>query len=229
MRHAVLPLALLALASCAPRATIPDAERERAEGDLVGKRRYLRVAANVAPFFGDKTRALITDEPLAEVHLMDTVDGRPIEPPRGERILPPGTPVRITAVEFPTAWIIARRIVTTPRYHPWVLLQVPNDERTHVLVLSQTVASADDVRAEVERLLTPDDPSQFLSQLPAEQREAVLRKEPIEGMGARALEMAWGQPDKKRMDRPLRTEEWSWTDGPRRAFLEDEKLVRWTK
>ena len=42
-----------------------------------------------------------------------------------ERILPPGTAVRIREIEFPTGWIIARRVVMTPRYHPWVMLEVP--------------------------------------------------------------------------------------------------------
>jgi hypothetical protein len=229
MRAAALPLALLAVAACAPRATIPDADRERAEADLVGKARFLRVACYVAPFFGDGGHALLSDAPLSEVHLLQTVDARTIDPPKAEKILPPGTPVRIKALEFPTAWIIARRIVTTPRYHPWVIVTVPRDDRPYVIVLPQTVASAEDVRAELERVLAPDDPTSFFEQLPPEQRAAILRKEPLEGMGARALEMAWGQPDRKRIDRPARTEEWSWTSGTRRAFLEDDHLVRFTR
>jgi hypothetical protein len=41
--------------------------------------------------------------------------------------------------------------------------------------------------------------------------------------------MAWGLPEKRRIDRPAATEEWSWPGGKRRAFFQDEKLVRWER
>ncbi len=226
--RALLPLAiLLALAGCVPRAVIPDAERQKVSADLDGRRRYLRVAAYVAPLFGDRAKLLVSDQPLGELDLVETGDGTPIAPPPAERILPPGTPVRISQVEFPTAWLIARRVVMTPRYHPWAFLEVEGDRRPYVVVLSQTAASADDVRLELDRLLTADDPSSSLAALPQDQRDAILRKEPVEGMGARALEMTWGTPEKKRIDRPAASEEWTWPGGKRRAFFQDEKLVRW--
>ncbi|HSN92847.1 MAG TPA: hypothetical protein VLS93_16570 [Anaeromyxobacteraceae bacterium] len=229
MRRTALVLPLLLLAACAPALQLSDADRERAAAELSGKSLFLRVAVNAAPFFGDRSRVFLTDQPLAEVDLLLTPGGGRIDPPAAERILPPGTPVRVGAVEFPTGWVIAGRVVMTPRYHPWVLLQVTGDERPHVIVLSQTAATFEDVRAEVDRLLGPDDPTALLKSLPAEQRDAILRKEPLEGMDSRALEMAWGQPERKRIDRPARTEEWTWPGGKRRAFLEDGRLVRWQK
>jgi hypothetical protein len=229
MRRASILPALLSLAACTPALLLSDADRERASAELAGKSLFLRSAVNAAPFFGDRSKVFLTDQPLAEVNLLLTPGGDRIEPPPAEKILPPGTPARIVAVEFPTGWAIAGRVVMTPRYHPWVLLQVPGDDRTHVVVLSQTVESFEDVRAEVDRLLGPDDPTPFLKSLPAEQRDAILRKEPLQGMDARALEMSWGQPERKRMDRPARTEEWAWPEGKRRAFLEDGRLVRWQK
>ena len=48
-------------------------------------------------------------------------------------------------------------------------------------------------------------------------------------MSPRALEMAWGFPERKRIDRPAATEEWTWPGGKRKAFLQDERLVRWQK
>jgi hypothetical protein len=228
MRRAALLPALL-LAGCTPAFLLSETDQARAQEELRGASRYLRAAVNAAPFFGDRSKVFLTDQPLGEVSLLLTPGGERIEPPPAERILPPGTPVRVQGIEFPTGWTIAGRVVMTPRYHPWVLLQVAGDERPHVIVLSQTVASWNDVRAEVDRLLAPDDPGPFLKSLPPEQREAVLRKEPVEGMDARTLEMAWGQPERKRIDRPARTEEWAWPEGRRRAFLEDGRLVRWQR
>jgi hypothetical protein len=227
MRRALLlALAVLPLAACFPRAAIPDAERERVTGALAGRQRYLRVAAYAGPLWGDTTKVLLTDQPGAELDLVETAGGTPIPPPAPERVLAPGTPVRIRAVEFPTGWIIAQRVVMTPRYHPWVYLELPSEPRPGVVVLSQTAASAQEVQGELDRILTSDDPGPAFAALPPEQRDAILRKEAQEGMGARALEMAWGLPERKRIDRPAGTEEWTWPGGKRRAFLRDERVER---
>ncbi|HEY6101521.1 MAG TPA: hypothetical protein VIW03_18935 [Anaeromyxobacter sp.] len=224
-----LTAALLPLVACAPRAVIPDSERERVHHQLAGEQRWLRAASYAAPLWGDHTRVLLADQPLSELELVLSAGGDPIPPPPAERILAPGTPARVLDVEFPTGWTIARRVVMTPRYHPWALVEVPGDSRPHVVVLSQTAVSFEDVRAELDRVLTKDDPTSLFAALPEEQRAAVMKKELVEGMGPRAVEMAWGLPEKKKIDRPAATEEWTWPAGKRRAFLQEERLVRWEK
>ena len=221
-------LALAVAAACAPRAVIPDAERERVERELAGERRFARVALYEAPLWGDRTKALLSDEPVDELELVLSAGGTPIPPPPAERVVPPGTPARIVQIEFPTGWTIARRVVMTPRYHPWAYVEVPGDPRPHVVVLQQTAVSFEDVRAELDRVLTRDDPSSLFSALPEEQRAAIRRKELVEGMGPRAVEMAWGLPERKKIDRPAATEEWAWP-GKRRAFFQEERLLRWER
>ena len=138
-----------------------------------------------------------------------------------------GPKVRIREVEFPTGWIIAKRVVMSPRYHPWVLVDVPGESRPGVVVLSQTAASYDDVRSELDRLLSTDDPASFFAALPDDQRKAVRAKQLVEGMSPRAVEMSWGLPEKKRIDRPAATEEWTWPGAKRTASFQEERLVRW--
>jgi hypothetical protein len=224
-----LALALLPFLACAPRAVIPDAERDRVRGGLTGERRWTRVALYAGPLYGDRTRVLLSDAPLGELDLVQTTGGTPVAPPPAERVIAPGTPVRIRDVEFPSGWIIAKRVVMTPRYHPWVLVDVPGDARPHVVVLSQLAASFDDVRAELDRVLSKDDPSSAFSALPPEQRAAVMKKDLVEGMSPRAVELAWGLPEKKHIDRPAASEDWTWPGGKRRASFQDERLVRWEK
>jgi hypothetical protein len=228
-RALLAALALALLAGCTPRAVIPDAERQRVTAELSGQQRWLRVAVYVAPFWGDRTKALLSDLPPDELDLVETTGGAPVPPPAPERILPPGTPVRIGEIEFPTGWIIARRVVMTPRYHPWALLERAGDDRTQVVVLSQTAMSFDEVRAELERIVSTDDPSPLLAALPPEQRDAIGRKELLEGMSPRAVEMAWGLPERRRIDRPAATEEWIWPGGKRKASFQDERLQRWER
>jgi hypothetical protein len=229
MRRAISLLVLALLAACTPRAVIPDAERQRVQTEQNGQARWLRVAAYVAPFWEDHSKVLLSDAPLADLDLVEQPDGTPVRPPPAERILLPGTPLKIREVEFPTSWIIAKRVVMTPRYHPWVFLDGPGDKRTYVIVLSQTAASADAVRSELDRLLSTDDPSSLFLALPVDQRDAIGRKELIEGMSPRAVEMAWGLPERRRIDRPAATEEWVWPDGKRKAYFQEERLQRWER
>ncbi len=229
MRRILLFAATLAsLAACTPRATIPDAERTRVERELSGAQRYLRVAAYVAPFWGDRSKLLLTDQPPAELNYIETAAGVPITPPSPEKVLPPGTAVRVRDVEFPTGWLIAKRVVMTPRYNPWVYVEGP-EARPLVVVLSQTAATFDDVRAELGQILTADDPSSLYRALPQDQRDAVLRKDLVEGMAPRAVEMAWGLPERIQVDRPAQTESWSWPGGKRSAFFQEDRLVRWQR
>jgi len=218
-----------AAAGCAPLVVVPDAERERTQAALAGQSRYLRVALAASPLFGDRSKLLLLDAPPGEVDLLRGTDNSVIPPPAPERILLPGTPVRIEQVEFPTGLVIARRAVMSPRYCPWVYLKIAGEDRPFVIVLSSASVSADDLVAEVDRVLTPDDPSRALAALPQEQRDAIGRRELVEGMGTRAVEMAWGVPEKIRLDRPAATAEWSWPAGKRRAWFQDEKLLRWER
>ncbi|HEX9243511.1 MAG TPA: hypothetical protein VF875_13800 [Anaeromyxobacter sp.] len=225
--HAVL--AFCFLAACTPRAVIPDAERERVRSELDGKVRWLRVAVYAAPFWEDHSKVLLSSAPLADLDLVERPDGTVVPPPPAERVLLPGTALRIREVEFATGWTIAKRVLVTPRYHPWALLELDRDKRTQVLVLSQTAVTFDEIRTELERILATEDPSSLFAALPQEQRDAIGKKELVEGMSPRAVEMAWGLPERRRIDRPAATEEWTWPGGKRRAFFQDERLQRWER
>ena len=222
-------LAIAALAACSPPVTIPDAERQRTARALEGSRLYLAVAVYAAPLFDDVDKLLITDRPLDELELLETPAGTIIDPPPAERVLPPGTPVEVRKVEFPTGWVIASRMIRTPRYHPWVFLALPGEERPAVLVLPQLVANAEEARAEVERLASTRDPRPAYRALPEAQRAAVERKELVKGMAPAAVEMAWGYPRRKVIDRPAGTEVWTWPDDRRRAWFEAGRVIRWER
>jgi hypothetical protein len=224
----VLTLSLLPAASCAPRVSVPEEERQRATRELQGQLRFAKVALYVGPLFGDDSKLLISDQPPEELDLLEGTDGTPIAPPTADRVLLPGTPLRVQGVEFPTGWLIARRVVMTPRYHPWVYLALDGESRPLVAVLPQTLTTSEEVRGELDRLVGTADVGPVLRALPEVQRAAIAVKRPIEGMGAQALEMAWGYPEKKVIDRPAGTEEWTWPGAHRQAFLRDGKVVRWT-
>jgi len=230
MRRALLLLLLLAsglsFPGCSPVVVVPDEDRLRTTRELEGRRPWLRVSLFVGPFFGDREKALASDQPFPELELLETPGGQPIAPPPAEKVLPPGTPVLIRDVEFPTPWLIARRVIMTPRYQIWVRLEVPGEPRPVILVLPQRTASYQDVKDELERVLSTFDPSRDLQSLSAEQRRAVEHKELLEGMGPGAATMAWGYPERRIVDRPAGKEQWIWPGGRRKAWLEDDRVVR---
>jgi hypothetical protein len=226
-RLAAAPLALLGLlASCAPPSLLPAEGRETVVRSLSRQPRYLRVAVYVGPFFGDGSRVLLADRPISELSLLESPGGQPILPPAPTRILPPGTPVFVDSVQFPTGATLWSRPVTTPRYNPWLLASVEGERRPAVLVLSSESPSAEDVLAEVGRVLTPDDPTPVFAALPEPVRDAIREKALVEGMTRQAAAMAWGYPDRIVMDRPTQSEEWFWTGGNRRAVFQDDRVVR---
>ena len=226
MRRLAAAAFLALLASCAPPSMIPAAGRETVVRSLSRQARYLRVAVYVGPFFGDGSRVLLSDRPISELSLLESPGGQPILPPAPTRILPPGTPVLVDSVQFPTGTIVWSRPVTTPRYNPWLLASVEGERRPAVLVLSSESQSADDVVAEVGRVLTADDPTPIFAALPEPVRDAIREKALVEGMTRQAVAMAWGYPDRIVMDRPTQSEEWFWTGGDRRAAFQDDRLVR---
>jgi hypothetical protein len=226
MSHRALVLPLLALACATPDIHISETEQVRAQRELAGDPpRYLRVACFASPLWDDTEKLFLSDRPAEEIDLVLSPRGKPIRPPAFERVLPPGTQVRVRAIEFPGTFVMAQRVLVTPRFHPWVYLALEGERRPVVVVLPREVKSAEEIRAELERYLSVEDTGPALAALPPGQRELVLRKEAATGMSARALEMAWGLPDRKRIDRPAGTEEWLWGDA-RRALLRDDRVER---
>jgi len=219
-------LALALLASCAPLSPLPADGRETVVKAMARQPRHLRVAVYVGPFFGDGSRVLLSDRPVSELRVLETPDGSPIVPPPPTRVLPPGTPVFVDGVQFPTGSIPWNRPLTTPRYNPWLLATVEGVEKPAVLVLSASASRPEDVLAEVGRVLTVDDPAAVYGALPENVRDAIRQKELVEGMTRDSVAMAWGYPDRIVMDRPARTEEWHWNGGSRKASFLDDRLVR---
>jgi hypothetical protein len=229
----LLLLADLPLAGCAPAVVVPDEDRLRVTRELTGRRRWFKVAVNLGPFFGDRSKRFASDQPFSEVDLLESPGGKTILPPPAERILLPGTPAVVREVEFPTlsssqaiSWTIARRPVLTPRTLVWAYLDVPGVDQPVVLVLPPSVARFEDVKVELDRYLGNADPTPELQALPEGQRRAIARKEIAEGMGPAAATMAWGYPEKRIVDRPSAREQWIWPGAKRRAWFEDDRVVR---
>jgi hypothetical protein len=229
-----LILAALLLSGCVTaQVAVPPTQVADLERQLNGDERFLRVSMYQTPFFGDATRRLVSPVAPELVRLLQSPDGKAINPGAAERVFPAGTPVRIRKVEFPSAWVMTERVLYTPRTLVWVYLDVtgtPKNAAPMVLVLRPGLKTQDEFLAELERHLTREDPTKRLEAFSDLVREAVKTKAVVLDMPSEALEMAWGFPDSKRIDLVdnQRKETWRWGDGARTATVIDGKLAKFT-
>jgi hypothetical protein len=229
---AAAALCAVTAVGCASHSRIPDEDRSRLERELPGRTFYLRHAMYVGDFWSDPHKAFLSDGVPGEIPFLADAKGEPIDPGPARGIVPAGTRVRVNSLELPTSWTVTTRGPLTPRYHPWLLLEVDGlpAKPTPTMVLRPNLRSAAEVREEIERYLTPDDPAPVLAAMPPEVLRAVQEKRLVEGMGADAVAMAWGYPERKTMQPSPsgRREEWVWPGGRRRATLVEGKgLIGW--
>jgi hypothetical protein len=129
----------VALSACATAqiSASPDAITE-VRRTYEGSERWLRNSSFVTPFFGDSTKKFLSPQALSDVDLVNNPDGSAISPGKSEGIIAAGTVVRIKRLEYPTAYVMAERVLYTPRTLVWVYLEVagtPKNSPPYVLVL----------------------------------------------------------------------------------------------
>jgi hypothetical protein len=223
-------LSALLLTGCATsQVFVPPEEAATLQRTLAGEERFLRLAFHVTPFFGDSTKKLLSPVAPDQLRLLTNPDGSPISPGPSERVLAPGTPVRILKVEFPSATVMNERVLFTPRSLAWVYLDVagtPKQSPPFVLVLRPGLKDENEVKTELDRALSRESPQALLESFSDPVRAAVLEKRAVTEMPAEALEMAWGPPERKRfeLDGPTKVETWFYADGRRSAVLRDGKV-----
>jgi hypothetical protein len=227
MRMAALA-SLWALAGCAG-APLPDVDRPSLARGWEGKTFYLRSSLNVMPFFADASRRLASPLFPDSILLLQDSQGAPIPPGPVEEVLPMGTRVRVDRVEFPSGLVVARRPPNTPRHDPWVYLSVPGRApgRPYVTVLRHNLASREEYLAEVNELLSEDEPVLWLKSASPETRAAIEKKELLPGMDADAVALSWGRPVriKQELDQGVRVETWTWPLKKRQAVFREGKLI----
>ncbi len=232
MKRLLVVLLVLLAAGCKSHTPIAPDDRATLEQTLTGPgaSRYLRVSLYVTPFFGDASRRLLTPYPPEDVDMLNDRHGQPINPGPIEATLPAGTKATIRRVEFPTAWVVAERVLYSPRTWPWVYVDVEGapSGAPLVLVLPPHHKTREEFLAEVERTLAAQDPAPRIAAFNEPVREAIRQKKALTDMPAEALEIAWGPPEtiKRTLEGTVRKEEWIYPRGRRRAFLSDGLLVR---
>lgn len=227
-------LAALAATGCVTaQVAVPPTEVATLERTLTGEKRFLRSSMYQTAFFGDATRRLLTPSPPDLVHFLESPNGKPLSPGAIEKTWPVMTPVKITKVEFPSAWAMTERVLYTPRTLVWVYVEIegaPRGAPPAIVVLRPGIKSQQEFSAELDRHLTREDLSKQLEGFGDVVRDAVKTKTALTDMPAEALEMAWGFPEAKKieLDGAVKKEVWKWGNGKRTASLSDGRVTAFT-
>lgn len=222
----LLLAAILALSGCPSYTHLPDAEQALVEKKVTGQARQLRVSMYVGPFFRDDRYRLLEDQPPGSVDLLQDPDGKAIDPGKPTGILPAGTEVVITDVQFPTAEVATQRALLTPRYFTWVFLRHEGSAKPLVLVLRSDPRTHQAFLGLLGRYLTRSDIAAKVAAFPKPIQGAIAAKKLVAGMTAGQARMAWGLPMEAREDRVGQRVSATWTyEGGRTVTLKDGKVV----
>lgn len=227
-------ISLLAVTGCVTaQIAVPPTDVATLERTLNGEKRFLRSSMYQTAFFGDATKRLLTPTPPELVRFLENPDGKPMTPGAIEKTWPVNTGVKITRVEFPSAWAMTERVLYTPRTLAWVYVEIdgaPRGAPPAIVVLRPGIKSQQEFIAELDRHLTREDLSKQLEALSDQVRDAVKTKTALNDMPSEALEMAWGFPESKKieLEGTVKKEVWKWGDGKRTASLTDGRVTAFT-
>ncbi|MCL2011369.1 MAG: hypothetical protein FWG75_01065 [Cystobacterineae bacterium] len=204
------------------------AEQGRLARALKNQPRFLRISYFVTPFFADESKHLLSPVNPAWLHVLQHPDGMPVPPGDIEALLPAAMPVRILKVEFPTALAIKERLPYSPRTRPWVYVAIQNASKPLILVLPNTLKNTEEFEAELNRYLTPLNPSTQIAEFSVDEQTAIRSKEALPGISAEALEMALGYPESKTIafEGEQKIETWHWGGGQKTVSLRGGRVAR---
>ncbi len=203
-RRIFIALIALTLTACAAQTRLSSHTRKEIMRDYGGRLVELRQSLYFGDLYDENEKWLLSPYPFEHTsHIVD-FEGNPINPRRQKGIIPAGTAFVIEKIEFPDTITLAKRMLTSPRFNPWVYLRpTPNSElqdlhpenKPYILPLPVNMESGEEVQAALARLLAESGAMlEWLSQRRPTIRVAIRQKEILTGMSRDELIAAMGEP-----------------------------------
>lgn len=154
------------------------------------------------PMYDDERFLLLSEWPFDNTSLLSDSHGQPLTPGHGRDldIIPIGTHLKILRLEFPDKENFGKRLLYTPRYHPWVIVKVLDQDpflpkKPMVITLPIEIASKEQADMALAYYFGNEEEIQkYLEGLPEPIRVAVANKEVIRGMNYEQVTRALGKP-----------------------------------
>ncbi len=193
-------LGLLHGACAAPMALSP-AQRDALVAHNQSAHLELKISCYYGDLYDDNEKWLLSPYPFAQTsHIVD-LQNRDMHPKNERGVLPAGTAFVVERVEFPGVKTHLTRMLTSPRFNPWLYLRpaVPfgdtRDQRPFVVVLPTEDSAPAALQATVDELLGPaGSVVPWLASLRPTVAVAIRHKDVVIGMNQAELIAAMGPP-----------------------------------
>ncbi len=189
--------------ACASHTRLPEPIRAGISARYTGRTVELRQSMYYGDLYDENEKWLLSPYPFAETfHIVDT-KGEPIHPQGQRGIIPAGTSFLVYRIEFPDVAAMATRMLTTPRYNPWIYLTAPEGSnlpqgRKHfILLLPMDLDTESAVEQEIAELLgSMGEVQKWLEKRKPTVRVAIEHKDVIPGMTLDEVIAAMGEPQR---------------------------------
>src|SRR4051812_45589609 len=128
MKRLLASLSVALMAACASQTKLPEPARAAIADRHVHRIVELKRSYYYGDLYDENEKWLLSPYPFSDTYHIVDLDGAPIHPKVQRGIAPAGTKFLVEQVEFPDRWALAKRMLTTPRYNPWVYLRRAPDE-----------------------------------------------------------------------------------------------------
>lgn len=225
---AVAAAAGLALFGCPAETLLSVQDQESIQKAQTAKSYFLRQSFFVGPFFSYDDRLYVSERGLDERVLIESMDGEPILPASPLAVIPFGTRVKITSIEFPTSSVVTGRRLKSPRHFTWVYLEIDglSQPKPLVLVLTHEMRSPQDFDKALANYLAGEDPRPAFAKLAPEVLAAIDAKNVLAGMRWDALLRSRGHPDRVERSTAGQARVEKWFYSPQRWVLLEDDTVK---
>ncbi len=200
----IVALSFVALWRCASQTRIAPEVRAQISQRHAGTVIELRQSQYYGELYDENELWLLSPYLFADTsHIVD-MNGTPIHPKGQRGIIPAGSRFVIERIEFPDRTALSHRMLTTPRYNPWVYLKPAPDEtraslenrRAFVAMLPLELETEQQVEDAIAAQFAPEgDVQRWLASRRPTVKVAIEHKNVVEGMSREELTAAMGPPE----------------------------------
>ncbi len=203
MRQLSILLTILLVGSCASETRLPGPVQAAISARHIGKTVELRQSMYYGDLYDENEMWLLSPYPFAETYHIVDPNGAPIHPQGQQGMFPAGSRFVVQRVEFPNVAAMARRMLTSPRYNPWVYLTpaagtiAPTGRKFFILVLPMDLDTDAAVESALASVLAPNgEVASWLASIRPTARAAIENKDIVPGMTLDEVTAAMGPPQR---------------------------------
>ncbi len=202
MKFIILALLLGLLGGCRSYTAVTAEMCAALNEEHGGQELALKRSMYYGQFYDDSRYLLLSEWPFENTPHLPGMKGNPITPGNQAGIIPIGTKVRIVRLEFPDKDNFKRRMLFTPRYHPWAILELltedpffPTKGKKLVLVLPMEIKTKEQVAEALSyHLGNFEEIRAYLVALDPSIKVALTHKEVVNGMSYQEVLTTLGKP-----------------------------------